>query len=498
MTLLRTAIEHWDAPEADGGTVVSRIGYGNLLGGTQLDRAVDGTGRVRVVVPFNNPGATGLVMRQIIRAKDPVAGTFEHRINKITRNESVDAATILVTALPIILDLVDYGYLFDDSGGVRDYNIGELTLTPAQWIDTWLLGSLTTMGITHWDRGTTDFSDPITLTVSNFTSLALLRAIEGATGGEVRARFNDATSILIDLIDVIGDGSATPLLKVGRSLTKLVDSQQQQKMATVVIPIRGFTQDGVVPQSIDQFVARVTAQDTGYIEIEDPTSSADLIIIDDEFNDWYAVRPDTGALIDITDSVAANQRLVLTSTGFAVGDIIEFRANGSGDRIAEVRHPANITLYGRRALQLERPEDDVGGRNYVLNPEMTEWADSDYAHWVHARAAEAIGAAETDWDLDNILTDEVLPDPTPVGFVNGTKSFPPQSTGGGTVAGGAITVTADDNPHASVLNNEHMVMGHHQNALPDGWYPMNNYIRIADGLGLYLQSFFAIDLTEDV
>lgn len=498
MTLLTTIIEHWDAKQSDGGSPVDRIGYGDILAGTILDRALDGTGGVTLVVPFTSPAVEGLVMRQILRIEDPVDGTFEFRINRIDRQESSDSAAVTVTvgAAPVLLDLADTGYVFDFSLVVHDYNLGELTLTPIQWIDTWVLGSLVHLGITNYARGTVDYSDLVTMTVNNQTPLGVLRLLETETGGELRLRHNGATSELIDLIDGIGSTANVPLLSVPSKLTKLEDSQRQQNMASVVIPIRGVAEDAVVAQSIDQFVARVTAVGGSTIDIEDPESAADLIGTDDEFNTWYAVRPDTGALVDITDSAVVNQRLTMAVTGFAVDDIIEFRNDAGGDRITEVPHATGLTTFGRRVIHLMR--EDVGGRNYVLNPWHTDWADADYPYWLYARAAEAISAVETDWDLDLIPVDLVLPDPTPFSWINAGDDWVAQSTDGGSVSGGAVTVNADDNPGGAISENAHGIIGVNQDSLPDGWHPSESYTRIADGLGRYLPLFFGIDLTEPV
>lgn len=459
--------EYWDALEADSGVLTTYIA--DLQEGSFWERGLDGTGSSLIQTPTAGEFAQVVQFRDIIHWVDPVAGTFIERITGIDREDSPSGQISNVHTRPLMMDLADVGLVFDDSSGIRQYNLGKIRLTPTSHIANQILVPLATLGQSFWAVGTVDPTDEVEIDVKELTPLGYMRALEAATGAEFQLRHNGAANVLLDLLTKIGAGSITPRLSITRgNLTSLLESLRQQNFITVVTPVRGTRSGAFAQDSIDQFVARVTAVGASTIDIEDPDQPGlDLIVFDDQFGgagtadwpNWRAVRPDTGALVEITDSDAINQRLTVVVTGFSVDDIIEFRRDGSGNRIFEVANVSNLTSFDRRAKKLS--STTTGGRNYAGNGIFADWSDkSEFRTRSIKTDATAIAVDDTSVGFTDFPPSQVIPDGALIyyHFTGSEDRAPLIVDGEQTAAGdGTIELTVLAAPFTKGTDTDHAV-----------------------------------------
>ncbi len=447
-TLRKIRAEYWNGLEADSGVLTTYIA--DLLPGSFWERGVDGTGSSLIQTPQGGQFAKDVQFRDIIHWVDPVAGTFIERITGIDREDSAADQVSNVHTRPLIMDLADVGLVFDDSTGLRKYNLGKILLTPTSHIANQILVPLVTMGQSYWAVGTIDFTDEVEIDVNELTPLGYMRALEAATGGEFQIRHNGTANVLMDLLSSIGNGSGTPRLSITRgNLTFLRESLRQQNFVTVVTPVRGTRPEGVTPDSIDQFVARVTAVGASTIDIEDPDlPGVNLIVFDDQFGgagiadwpNWRAIRPDTGALVEITDTSVVNQRLTIVVTGFSVDDIVEFRRDAPGNRVVEVANVTNLADFDRRAKRLN--STSTGGRNYAGNGIFADWTDQTEFRMVNCKKdSTALSGGETSINLTDLPASQVIPDGALLFMMNGTSDQKPGIVDGEQTAAGDGTIT---------------------------------------------------------
>lgn len=241
-----------------------------------------------LVLPDDSPAIASLAVRGVLRVYDDV-DTFEYRI--LRWEDRLSSGRVTVTCSPIIHDLAR-APIVQFSNGVALYSQASTSLTPTQWIDNYVLPSLTANGLTWISRGTVTPTGSVTVSWTEQTPLGLLRALVENTDYEVYLRRNGGTDYKIDLVTIDRSSGVNADALVGRNVTALRRVADGDIQATVVIP-QGITPSGATrPAGLEQFQLKVETTPTGNpVRVIDPTTNARPFVVDDAVNSYQVAVP---------------------------------------------------------------------------------------------------------------------------------------------------------------------------------------------------------------
>lgn len=376
-------VELWSDLECNSGVRQAWI-EPNLAGQTL---ALDNSDKLQLILPDDSDfwdAISLLAVMKIIRVTTHVGSgsetVYEWRISSIKDGEGARRDIITIRGEPILYDLRNAIVRNDNTGGRPDYNLGGLRLSPAQYIDTYVLPALTAAGITWVSRGTVDFGDGYDIGISRATALEVLQELAQKTGGELRLRRNGSTDYQTDILASTGSGSATPRVSFGRNLLDISRERNVDGYSTRIYAM-GKQVDGRAEISTIGYAAwQVSDTATGnVVSLVDPFGGAGPIGFDDQLNGRYLYSP-TGALYQVTDSVATADTVTLaTSHSLVTGDHVTFFADASKTLMTVLTNPAGATGQPLIAVSRVYSEDYREERNWVPNAIMQNWATGNLA-----------------------------------------------------------------------------------------------------------------------
>lgn len=334
---------------------------------------------------------------RVVRIVDPPYGIFEYRISEAFEEESATGRpTIRIRAVHPLVDLADRG-LYEEptvEGGSL-INPGEITDTVPGWVER-IIAAGARNGAAYYVAGSdvaewgTDVE--YTIDVSGMTPLAVLYALRERLVNELTGevpelvvqRTGDEGAYEIDILRAPRNSDLPRRrLSLGTTISRLAISRgagEQGPVITVIRPLGRVPEFGSEPSSIADLVLEVTAIDGNAVTVQLPEIGVlgyPAILWDDQFGghstlpNRYALLPD-GTLEEITDTIEADQELVLDdASGLSVGDLIGIRTD-TGGAVVEIVNPGAFDQYGRRVASPSYAELR-GERNWVPNPWLEDW-----------------------------------------------------------------------------------------------------------------------------
>lgn len=333
----------------------------SLFSECKITESLDGNNSCSVTVP--REFADKARLRYVLHTTDTIGFVREFRISNIVYDPTGAMATM--EAVAAHQDLATAGLVRDVAYG---FAIAAVTLTPAQWINNFVLTNLAADGLTWVSAGTIEPTTPLSLSFVGYTRLQLIREIESQLGCEFVLRRNGDTGYVIDLLTSVGS-TATPLrVTYGRNLVGVEVTYEDSRLATVVQPTGDTPSGGTGPADLKYNAWRVAAiSGTGpyWVSLEDPAGGAGPIAFDDEVNGMYLINAGSGQAI--TDSRASDNGVQVASvSGINVGNHLSISRSATDDDFFELTNPAAVTQYGRAVSAL--PVSGLRGeRNFVAN-----------------------------------------------------------------------------------------------------------------------------------
>lgn len=344
MSLL--AIEHWSNLACAGGIAQQDLGRATAV---REVLAVDGADSLAFVLPRAMVKRRSFGLRQVVRLVDSLGEVREYRVRRIDYDPQ--GATANVVCAPAIADLATAGLVRGLDGGTTI----TASLTPAQWIDTYVLSNLANDQLTWLGRGVVEYTSYITMTIEAVTRLGLLRELAAKLGAELQLRRSGDTAYLIDLVAQIGSSAAPAVALYGRNLVMASLEEDDATLATVIQPTGTRPNANAAPVTLKQMAWRITnIAGTGpfAITLADAMGGAGPVGFDDQLNGLYLEAKDA-TRYQILDSVASSQTVVVASTGtMSLGMQVGVVRTSGGDAAYEVMAPAAAALSGRVAAPL--------------------------------------------------------------------------------------------------------------------------------------------------
>lgn len=513
-------LERWNKPEAAGGTRQARI----PRWGPRSDRewSLRGDGGLRLDVPADASWLDGAEIGHVIQVHDPVRGTDggefwtrpsteEYRIRRLRKVDGPRDAITRVEAWPIITDLARCGPIYVlGTDGVPDYEIGEVTITWAEAWDTYILPFLTDLGITWWERQGS-ISGAVTVSISQMTPLALLRAIGEAAAIPFQTHaFHNGSSAIQVTPEVtgfhLGLSSPTRRLNVsvdGESVLSIADDQTSERTASVAVPLRTPPAGSDTTLGLYGLVFRVTAVNGSDISLEDPEITSSLFKFDDSLGGATGVYPNhylrraNGTLTEIQDHDGQDVT-VADPSNISVDDLVEIRRDASDNPPVEAVNPGLLD-QGRAVRTVA--DDNPFARNYTLNPHFSAWPNTDYPEAYAARVDTGgyTGGATT-LNLKDLPVSTTIKDRSRIVALK-TGDWWTTTVDGDTATDGAgdVTLTLDSalsNATNLAENARIFVFQEPDEDLADDWASMHN--NATSPSGAFATIYAKRDLTEAV
>ncbi|GAB1345098.1 hypothetical protein [Gemmatimonas sp.] len=344
MSLL--ALEHWSDLAAAGG-----LAQQDLMPALDVQESlnIDGNDWLRFSVPQRYVLRSGFGLRQVVRLVDALAGIREYRVRRIERDPRSGVATVF--GAPVLYDLASAGVVRGPDGSTTL----AASLTPTQWIDTYVLANLAADALAWLGRGTVAYTTYVTMTLENVTRLALLRALAEKLGCELDLPRNGESGYVIDLVAAIG-AATTPVEGLyGRNLLAATLEQDDGNLATVIQPTNTKPNVNAAAVSMLQMAWRITGvSGTGpyTLTLADPTGAPGPIYVDGQLDGYYLVAKDDTKTA-ILSSEASTQNVTVASLGtLALGMQVGLVRTSAGAAIEEVANDAALALYGRVVMPL--------------------------------------------------------------------------------------------------------------------------------------------------
>lgn len=386
MAILRE-IEYWSNYPAAGGY---RLGAVLNPGRVIVNPAVDGSDNCEVDAPEEI--AAQITRGMVLRIESTTGSLYEFRVSKRKRTLGNRYRT-LVGQSPL-LELSTSGPIYTVTGATTTFDIGGL-YTVAEWIDTFILPHLTARGMTYWARGTVDFTEQVRLepVQDGRTCLGLLRALQDKIGGEVQAVPVGLTAYNLNFVRAIGSSNLPVYIETGRNLLSLQEDEDDESLATVVIPLGATESNTGLPATIAENAWLISGTVSGanlYVLVKDPAGGVGPIAFTNQFVGKYLLKSDGTTQAIIATAVGTgleNSIEVASLTGFTTDEHVQIVENTSAKRLIEVSNPTATSLIVRTSIDAEQR----GERNYLRNPLFLNWTDIHTPSiWTNAGATLAV------------------------------------------------------------------------------------------------------------
>lgn len=294
--------------------------------------------------------------------------------DRTARDEAGSAEVTLTAVAPSAL-LADYPLAEVSGAGLIDEDMGLVDDTLANYV-TYILPSLPTWIVAG------SFGSTVRRTWSwqRQNGAQWVRAAAQLWGTEWELVRNGRTNYQLSFPVQRGSAASTVDLRTGKNLGGVVLQQLGLDQVTVVQPMGTESARGLA-----DYYCRVTSVAGSVVGLGSWLGDGDdPVPFTDFWKDLYLVDGNnttfTSWLITASDAVAKTVTVSGTPTGLAVGDPVQFRvaSGSSGERLAELAHPAHLATFGRAYQRLER--SDLSERsNLVANPFMRTWTTTSAA-----------------------------------------------------------------------------------------------------------------------
>lgn len=260
--------------------------------------ALDNNADCTLVLSGDSPSLGSAAMGNVLRLlTDDSDGVAEYRIRRL--EDALTGPTVTVTATRLIQDLGDI-VVSSVVGGLRTYAVAA-TLTPAQWITTYILPSLTRYGTTWVASGTITATAPVTISTSNITCLGLLELLVADSDYRPRLRRNGDTNYLLDVLN-LNTAATRPVALVGRNVQALDRNIDGLQQATVVVPLGRVPTNDTARQMVGEYGAKVTASTATTVTLADPDgNNTPIYFAGQEVALWLEKQVPYRYMIDSTD-----------------------------------------------------------------------------------------------------------------------------------------------------------------------------------------------------
>jgi hypothetical protein len=461
----------WDEVECNSGVVLARIPP--IVAASQR-LALDEQYELTLIAPRGDAWLSNVLIRRVIRAETDFGETFEWRVSEAQDGRANGQPVVEIIAEPISVELRDAGFIKDEvSGGITYMNLGGVNMTTAQYIDTFVLPTLTDAGISWIARGTIDSTERFDMSWDRATPLELIDGLATRLGHEWQLRRNGTTNYLVDIVAQINSSASSVLVAERRNILRIQRERRREGAATVIVPA-GVKPDGSQELAgIGQAAWHVTNIATGT-----PTAGVDTltladrgggdgpIAVDDQFNDNWLLAAD-GTLHQITDCTATDDTVVISSTAtvFATGHDVEIRKDSAGTYLVELPSATGTSAIGRIVGTFEIA-NQRGERNWARNPWVSSWNSiagsvAGRVDGAHAPNATAVAVRALPPGLVFASGDFIYWIAEPVG---GSDKITAGATVGAT---GGVSLVLTGNP--AIADDDELLLSYHQDREPNEW-----------------------------
>ena len=377
------SVEVWSNYEAAGGTRTAFIDQ--LSDSGQLKFDLQQRNRLDLLIPQDS--ASRISFRDVLRVKDHFGTITEWRVDTIDDPEDPGAQGIRVGAQSSYEDIMrNTGLVFNTSGGVRKHNNGAYDTTPTQYLTQFVTNVLSNYGIGWVGLGTVNYSDTYDLAFEGVTPLEVINKVRDVTGGEVEWVRTSATGYTLNLKTLVGDQTKKIRVTPDKNLIRLNRAKELRGMASVLVPkgVRDSTNQERHGIGFAAWKVTNVATATGKVTLSDPNGGAGPVKYADQFNGRYILRANAATaaatgdpasdlyLTKITDTATGGVFTVNSTKQFATGDLVEIRADATGNLLDELSAPSATSSY-RRLVRTFDQDDMRGERNQVPNAFFSDW-----------------------------------------------------------------------------------------------------------------------------
>lgn len=355
--------EVWTDLECAGGTMLAIL---NKIISLTVHRAVVYEQRISLVIDRTSPGALDIDLGRVLTLRYDDGSAEEWRATQVSQEETKDGVLETWTAVHPVMDLAELPFLREVNHGVPNYSFGAVDLTPLQYVTNFILPQCPS----YVQLGLFDSDVLLSLEFNRVTPYGGVgKIVEAANNLRIPLEFDyvrvGGSGYAIHIITQVGQ-EATPIeLRVGKHITQLTATGDATDQTTLV---QSFGADsGTMAHAA--WLARILSGTE--IEIRDSEQDAAFAILqDDQLNGKFIVRPDNGDLIEVLDSRADDQVIVIADTSpFNDDDFIEFRDDAAGTYMDKLAYPGVREKFGSMEdTSLE------GTRNLAPNGFQSRWS----------------------------------------------------------------------------------------------------------------------------
>lgn len=359
-------IEVWDDFEAAGG---SRLAFEGRALLAQETESVESGDTLRIRLPVNGnawPVATDL---RVLRTVLSDGSWKEWRIFRPTsqRDGSNAVDGLLVCESPLTKLSEDVVERVESNGSVS-HDFGLYGVAPADLAE-FILGFAPSI----FAAGTIDPTDPVDLIFEWDSPLAALRQLAELTSSDLTLTRDVDGRYLVNLIAVEENPDPSLFIRYRKNELGIKRDRDADALLTRAYP-RGASLDGF-HSDMGAAAWLVASIDGSTVDLGE-----DAIAFDDQFNGLFVQVLGGGPLIEIVDTVVADQQLVLASApGFNAGDRIHVRRDAAGTALTYLDNPVARAKYlsaGQHKSKVVDLPDIPGINNLVENPYLSDWTPS--------------------------------------------------------------------------------------------------------------------------
>jgi hypothetical protein len=244
-------------------------------------------GAATMTLPIDSDAIAYCAIYNVLRIVDEDGTVYEYRITKLS--DKLESPIATVTCEPIINDL-GRNPIAVTLGGMPSFNIAESLLTPAQYIQNFMLPWLTSLGITHFALGDVTPTGKYSIAAKRITPLALGGQLETLTKYELQARRDTISQkFLLDLVR-IGESATSPEARVGVNVQAMDrDITADQRFYTRAFPFGAVVGSEIDESHIGQHGWKVSAVTGLVATLAHPQAGGDGPLgADDQLNGTYA------------------------------------------------------------------------------------------------------------------------------------------------------------------------------------------------------------------
>lgn len=379
-------LEVWSNYEAAGGQREAELWP---VVSCRFTTAMDGSDELSAVIPESL--APIAPRGKVIRVTRATGDVFEYRVR--SRRRVLGSGLREIEAESVRDELGRAGVITQTVAGVTSIDVGGIR-TVEGWLDDVVLPFLAARGYPYFVRGVVAWAAPVTLVASGtgYTALSLLLALADATGYVLRTRRVGGTQVAIDFLGNLG--ALAPLIPVAaaRNLVDLAEVEEDDGLVSSLMPL-GDVVDGRRATIAENAwrITLITGAGPYWLTLEDPAGAAPPIGFAGQFGTGPGAQAGylltkTAATVQITDSrvLPSNAVQVASTTGLAVGDLVQIVADTNGARLLELANPSVVERNAKVG-------DFTGGgaRNLALDGRFAEWTDLVTPAWYTKGASPA-------------------------------------------------------------------------------------------------------------